>query len=126
MLDNTAMPIKDPVRRKQKQREYSKKYYENNKSKVIARVRANNAKNKRKWDKFKAGLSCVKCGFNHPAALDFHHTEPEKKTNSVHKLVRNKQFSAAYSEIQKCIVLCANCHRQHHYQPPLNPPEQSP
>ena len=65
--------------------------------------------------KMKSG--CVICGYKeHWAALDFHHTNPSEKENLVSKLVSQGCFAAAMEEVQKCIVLCANCHRIHHYE----------
>jgi hypothetical protein len=110
------MPIKDPDDRRRRQREYAAKHYKNNKSKVIAGVKVVHARNKKKWEAFKATLSCAVCGFSHPAALDFHHTDPATKTASVHVLVGNRRYAAAREEIKKCVALCANCHRIHHHE----------
>jgi len=109
------MPIKDPEERKRRQRTYSAKFYANNKELSIARVKAQHLKNKKKWDAYKATLTCSACGFSHPAALDFHHTDPATKTASVHTLVGDRRYAAAREEIKKCVVLCANCHRVHHH-----------
>ena len=115
MLHNTHMPIKDPTKRKEKQREYAAKYYINNREKVMAAVRLVNNRQKEKWAKFKASLSCAECGFTHSAALDFHHIDPATKIAGVQSLVQNRRYSAAYREVGKCTVLCANCHRLHHH-----------
>jgi len=109
------MPYKDESVRKLKHAEYSRKYYLANKEKVLALVKVNRAVGKARWDTFKQALKCTKCGFNHPAALDFHHTNPSEKENLVSALVSMGCFTAAMKEVQKCIVLCANCHRIHHY-----------
>ena len=50
------------------------------------------------------------------AALDFHHEDPTTKEGNVHRFVSNGQFAKVYEEIKKCIVLCANCHRIHHWE----------
>ena len=110
------MPYKDPEVKKTKHAEYSATYYIKNKDKVRAAVKIRRAIGKARWDMFKASLKCSKCGFNHPAALDFHHTNPEEKENIVSNLVSEGRFAAAMGEVQKCIVLCANCHRVHHYE----------
>ena len=110
------MPIKDPEERKRKHKEYSRKYYEANKEKVKALSKTNRAVGKARWSAFKCTLKCTKCGFNHPAALDFHHVNPAEKENLVSKMVANGCYAAAMEEVQKCIVLCANCHRIHHYE----------
>jgi L-lysine 2,3-aminomutase len=61
--------------------------------------------------------SCTECGENHPAVLDFHHLDPEEKENSICDMVC-KRFSKKkiLAEVSKCIVLCSNCHRKHHWQ----------
>ena len=110
------MPYKDPAVKKAKHAAYSAAYYAKNKEKVMALSKANRAVGKAKWDAFKYTLKCTKCGFSHPAALDFHHVNPSEKENLVSKLVGNGCFAAAMEEVQKCIVLCANCHRIHHYE----------
>ena len=110
------MPYKDESERKLKHAEYSRKYYQANKEKVKVLSKANRAVGKARWSMFKASLKCVQCNFNHPAALDFHHTDPSQKENLVSKLVSNGCYAAAMEEVQKCTVLCANCHRIHHHE----------
>ena len=110
------MPYKDPEVRKAKHAEFSAAYYLKNKDKVMALSKANRAIGKAKWDTFKRTLKCTQCGFDHPAALDFHHVDPSEKENLVSKLVSQGCFAAAMEEVKKCIVLCANCHRVHHAQ----------
>lgn len=53
---------------------------------------------------------CADCGFiADPAALDFDHVRGEKRFN----LGGNASMSwaAIRAEVQKCEVVCANCHR---------------
>jgi len=104
-----------------------KKCYEKNSASYIARVRANNDRLKKEWHDFKCTLACAHCGAAHPAIIDFHHTnrhDPHKQ--HVNTLIKNKRFTAAYKEVkEKCIVLCANCHRIHHYNEQKNTPEIS-
>ena len=74
-------------------------------------------------DKIKLEKKCALCGFNsHPKALTFHHLDPSEKGSSVSDLVfhfpiskiKTKDFSTIEREIEKCIVLCANCHTAFH------------
>ena len=109
------MPYKDPIKRKEKQQEYSKKYYADNTQKVKDTTKKTDDTFKRKWKEFKATLSCLECGVYHPAILDFHHIDPEMKNASVHKLVQAKSYRKALEEVQQCVVLCSNCHRVYHY-----------
>ena len=109
------MPYKDPKVKQTKQKTYVSTYYEKNKATVIAASAASAKAYKDKWRSFKATLACIKCGQNHPATFDFHHIDSSTKEESVNKLIKNRAFKRAMEEVQKCVVLCANCHRIHHH-----------
>jgi len=110
------MPYKDPKVKKAKGAGYSKKYYEANKAKALLANAANRKKKRKAFQEWKATLSCTQCGFSHVAALDFHHTNAKDKEGIVSHLLRMGRFKKAKAEAEKCIVLCANCHRIHHYE----------
>jgi len=110
------MPYKDESVRKAFHKLQSHKHYLKNKVVIQKKARLRIRKNKEDWDAFKRTLKCTKCGFSHVAALDFHHVNPKEKEHAVSKLISNKRFTTAIEEIKKCIVLCANCHRIHHYE----------
>lgn len=103
-----------PSRDREKQNEYQRAWYARNKEKAKAQVSANRNKYRQRWRDYKATLSCINCGFNHPAALDFHHVIKSPDNKPVNQLLRKDAFKAAAEEIKKCVVLCANCHRVHH------------
>ena len=64
----------------------------------------------------KEGKSCVKCGYDKcVAALEYHHINPKQKIDTVAKLSTHSNLDAAFQEIEKCVLLCANCHREFHY-----------
>lgn len=73
-----------------------------------------------KWRKWlidlKSTLKCEKCGYNKsPAALDFHHIDPNTKSFSINHVGCNgKSKEEIEIEINKCVVWCSNCHREHH------------
>lgn len=54
---------------------------------------------------------CAICGYNRCiAALDFHHVNPQDKKFQITKQrIYKKNF---IDELNKCILLCANCHRE--------------
>ena len=109
------MPYKDPEVHKAKHKEYSKKHYEGNKEKIIATSLENKKKARAEWQIFKGTLACQKCGQNHPATLDFHHTVRDKSNRKINQLTKAGAYQQAKQELEKCTVLCANCHRIHHY-----------
>ena len=72
----------------------------------------------RKWlDRYKSQLRCEKCGYNkNIRAIVFHHINPKNKTFSMcnaQKYTTNKK--KIIEEINKCSVLCKNCHAETHY-----------
>lgn len=62
------------------------------------------------------GGECSKCGYNKCiGALDFHHLNPDEKDFSIGHL-KNYSFSDKIKkELDKCVLLCSNCHREKHY-----------
>lgn len=103
----------------EKLKKYRNEWYERNKEneRIKAKDRqSNRRKNFKEWfNLYKKNLKCEKCGFNHPAALDFHHTNPSEKEFSISQLKHFGSKEKLMKELEKCVVLCANCHRIHHY-----------
>ena len=64
-------------------------------------------------------LKCEKCGYDKTwAGLDFHHTDAREKENTISTLMKSKptkdRMVEMKSELDKCIILCATCHREEH------------
>ena len=88
------------------------KYYKCKKCNV-EKVNASRKKLKFKAIEYKGG-KCVKCGYNKcNAALDFHHIDSSTKEFNPAHLTRGN-FEKLKSELDKCVLLCSNCHREHH------------
>lgn len=62
---------------------------------------------------------CEKCGEIRSYVLDFHHIDPENKKFTIGKLKKGST-EVIQAEIDKCVCLCANCHRAFHYLEKLN------
>lgn len=62
------------------------------------------------------GGKCIKCNYDKcPASFDFHHRDPTKKDMNINA------FRCAFNdeikkELDKCDLLCSNCHRELHYK----------
>lgn len=65
---------------------------------------------------YKKTQKCCRCGFAHPAALQFHHTGVGIKKFEIGSAVTlQKSLKQVMEGIAKCECLCANCHAIHHY-----------
>lgn len=58
---------------------------------------------------------CQKCGEKRKYVLDFHHINPNEKINSIAHMIKSSSLENLSKEIDKCILLCANCHREFHF-----------
>ena len=69
--------------------------------------------NKQIYIDYKGG-KCQRCSYNKCVdALDFHHLDSAEKDPSFSS-IRYWGLEKAKSELDKCELLCANCHREEH------------
>jgi len=60
-----------------------------------------------------AGEECERCGYDEcRSALEFHHVDPSAKEFSVKQKIPTYSLAKLKQEAEKCILLCANCHRE--------------
>jgi hypothetical protein len=65
----------------------------------------------------KESFKCSRCPESRAVCLDFHHTDPTKKERNVSGMINGagaESKKRILKEIEKCVVLCANCHRVEH------------
>lgn len=62
----------------------------------------------------KEKVKCACCNYNKCfAALEFHHIDPLSKDFELSKM-RTRSYAVIKTEIDKCVLLCAICHREYH------------
>lgn len=62
------------------------------------------------------GGSCKHCGYDRCIqALEFHHLDPTQKDFQLSNSFRTGAIKDVKEELDKCILLCSNCHREEHY-----------
>lgn len=63
------------------------------------------------------GGKCERCGYDkNMAALCFHHKNPEDKLYSIDsRKFSNTNMKSLTMEVEKCNLLCHNCHMELHY-----------
>ncbi|HKP06388.1 MAG TPA: hypothetical protein VJU58_03970, partial [Microbacterium sp.] len=55
---------------------------------------------------------CADCGGTfHPACMEFDHRDPTTKVDTVSRIAMSRGTPAILKEIEKCDLVCANCHR---------------
>lgn len=70
-----------------------------------------------KANTLKQESGCSLCGENHIACLDFHHINPSDKVRGISQMITSSySWDTILKEIEKCVVLCSNCHRKLHYE----------
>ncbi len=61
------------------------------------------------------GSRCGRCGYDRCGeALEFHHIESSSKDFSISGKGYTRSWKRVEEEIKKCLLLCANCHREIH------------
>lgn len=63
---------------------------------------------------YKGGKCCI-CGYDrYMGALEFHHLDPNQKDFGIGSKGYTRSFNKVKEELDKCICVCANCHREIH------------
>lgn len=61
------------------------------------------------------GNSCSMCGYDkYIGALEFHHLDPSEKDFNISHLKSYRFNEVVKKELDKCILVCSNCHREIH------------
>ncbi len=93
------------------------KHYE--KYKEVYRERAKK-RHQEQREKFRQNIlaylkdkACKSCGESDVRVLEFDHLDPYQKGFTISQAVKlNKSWDNVLTEIKKCQILCANCHRK--------------
>ena len=69
----------------------------------------------KKWAVEYKGLKCECCGYSKCIeALDFHHLDPKQKDFNISDSNLTSNWETIKKELDKCILICSNCHREIH------------
>ena len=81
---------------------------------LIAAVQRRRKSIRRKAIAYK-GSRCEICGYERcPEALEFHHLDNGSKDFGISQRGDTRSWSKVKAELDKCVMLCANCHREIH------------
>ena len=103
------MPYKDPKKQKAAQHQH----YLDNLDDYRNRTKKRRIVHKQRAIEYLGG-KCIRCGYNRNwAALDLHHTNGDDKDLCISNIM-HFSWVKILKELEKCILLCANCHREEH------------
>jgi hypothetical protein len=89
---------------------YHYKNHDRHMKQIRARAKRERAANQLRIVEYLLGHPCVDCGETNPVVLEFDHLRD--KLNAVSRLlVLGHPWERILEEIEKCDVVCANCHR---------------
>lgn len=89
---------------------YVEKYGE--KARIRNSIRAKEMREK--IAEYKKTHPCEVCGETERVCLDFHHLDPNKKDFGISTYSGTRGWKTIQEEIEKCVVLCKNCHAKVH------------
>jgi hypothetical protein len=74
-----------------------------------------------RWSKILKGIEylggkCINCGESDPVLLDFHHKDKTNKIEDMSRILGAWVFSECIDELNRCVLLCAKCHRKTHFE----------
>ncbi|OGI07291.1 MAG: hypothetical protein A3I68_02915 [Candidatus Melainabacteria bacterium RIFCSPLOWO2_02_FULL_35_15] len=91
-----------------------KRKYSDRRQYLINAVRNRRKKIRSMAIEYKGG-KCEQCGYYRCLeALEFHHADPTKKDFNISSRGYTRSWKRVQEELDKCVMLCANCHRETH------------
>lgn len=101
------MTYKDKDKQKQAQREW----YLRNKELTYQRTTGTRQKRKEAINQIKEASPCADCNTFFPYyIMQFDHINADEKIESINVLIKTASMEVVYNEIQKCELVCSNCH----------------
>jgi hypothetical protein len=103
------MAYKDP--NDERAKAARRKHYHANKEQYFARNKKKKLEMREWLDEIKS-KPCMDCGISYPPyVMDFDHRDPELKVSEITRVVRKGSWKQLQDEVDKCDLVCSNCHR---------------
>jgi len=109
------VPYLDKKKAREYKKRWNKNYYKNNTALEKKRIFDRRRKIAVWLENYKSNLHCAKCGETTTVCLDFHHINSSSKDRSLSLSIKwGWGKDRIKKEIEKCVILCSNCHRKLH------------
>jgi len=92
-------------------KEHYEKYKEEYKERANDRIKTLLQENRGNMIDYLKKHSCVDCGETRIVVLEFDHLDRDKKEYGIAKMMKHFTWDKIQKEMNKCEVVCANCHR---------------
>lgn len=93
-----------------------RRHYEKNKEAYIARTRQRE-RELLEYVRTIKDQPCMDCGVRYnPWIMEFDHREPSEKIANINTIIASGNKKKLLEELEKCDVVCANCHRERTYK----------
>lgn len=93
------------------QRTYQKNHYKKNVSQYTESNKKHRNSRRKVFYEWMKSKSCVDCGNSDIRVLEFDHINREDKSFNISTKVSELSFETLMKEIEKCEIVCANCHK---------------
>ena len=98
-------------------RKSNQNHYERHKESILSERHQEQQEIRAWYRQYKRNIMCIRCGENHPACLQFHHRDRSEKIRDLARYVfAARSLKKFIQELEKCDVLCANCHMIEHWK----------
>ena len=115
LVEQPAVKAREPVA--------ERRSYTDRRKYLINAVRKRRKAVRQKALAYKGGC-CQKCGYDRcMEALEFHHLTSSRKDFGISSKGYTRSWIKIREELDKCILLCANCHREIHSE--MQPPRET-
>ncbi len=105
-----------PYKDKEKQNKYQNDWAKRNRKKISEYKKKKRKKVREKVKEYKQLHKCKICKESRWYCLDFHHKEIKSKNKRISRFVSDgASWNKVLNEINKCIIVCSNCHREIHF-----------
>jgi len=95
--------------------EYTRNHYKNNREQYLLKNIKRRNFNKDFCNRVKSIKKCQNCNEKRYWVLEYHHIHNKKENISI-LAHQGTSIKTLKNEIRKCIILCANCHKDMHYK----------
>ncbi len=118
IMKEKYMAFKNKEQKREYQREYQRGWYRRHKERILEMRKQRRIEIRDWFRRYKNTLHCIDCGENHPACLQFHHKNRAKKSFGLGYVAGSgsRGIKTLLKEINKCEVLCGNCHAKRHWR----------